>query len=304
MTPSVLYAADQSDESRRVLAVFNPAAGRSRRRYFEAVVEELRALGASVSVVETEAPGHAQRIAAGASGQEFDVIAAAGGDGTINEIVNGLKGNSVALGIIPLGTANVVADEIALRRSPALVARALAHGPIKNIHVGLANNRRFVMMAGMGFDANVVNGVSLNLKKKIGPLAYIWQAVRQAFAERFTPCEVTIDGKSYQTVSLVACNGRRYGGPFIAVPQSSLNDAGFYVVLMKGRSWFSIARYGFGLLIGRISMWPDVEIVKGSEVVIQSKAGDPVQADGDIITALPVRIHVDPDPVGLIYPPA
>lgn len=291
---------------RRILAVFNPAAGRNRRFRFDHIVAGLRDMGCSVSVMETTAPGHAERIAREV-GDDFDVIAAAGGDGTVNEIVNGLagkssSGKSIALGIIPLGTANVLADEIGLSRDAEAITRTLAVGPIRPIHVGRVNGRRFVMMAGAGFDANVVSGVSLALKKVIGPLAYVWQSAVQAFREDGAGCEVTIDGTVYQTVSVVACNGRRYGGPFIAAPDASLAEDCFHVVLMQGRGWFNTARYGAALMLGRISKLHDVRLVKGREVLVRGVPGHPVQADGDIVAHLPAKIAVDPEPVQLIFP--
>ena len=302
MTSPVPVTTAESPEPRRVFAVFNPAAGRSRRFRFNRVIAELRGLGCAVTVMETTAPGHAETIARDVSAHDFDVIAAAGGDGTINEIVNGLKGRSLTLGIIPLGTANVVADEIGLNRSPAAIADTLAYGPAQSIYVGVANDRRFVMMAGAGFDANVVCEISSRQKKSLGPLAYIWQAVRQSFGDPFVSREVVIDGTSHRAVSMVACNGRRYGGPFVAAPRASLADDTFHIVLMTGRGWFSVARYGLGLMLGRISMWSDVQIIKGRNVIMDGGAGSPVQADGDIISVLPVHIFLDPEPVKLVYP--
>jgi len=295
---------------RRILAVFNPAAGRNRRDRFDEIVAHLRELGCFVSVVETEAPGHAEVIARESSADsdsKFDVIVAAGGDGTINEIVNGLSsggrsGASLALGLMPLGTANVLADEIGFPRGAKAIARALALGPIHPIHVGRINGRRFVMMAGAGFDANVVHGVSLRLKKVIGPLAYVWQAAVQAFREDHAGCTVTIDGVAYETASVVACNGRRYGGPFIAAPEASLRDDCFHVVLMQGRGWINTARYGVNLILGRIGKLSDVLIVPGRDVVVRGIEGRPVQADGDIVAKLPAHISVDPEPVRLIFP--
>jgi len=290
---------------RRILAVFNPAAGRNCRDRFDQVVKHLRDFGCFVSVVETTAPGHAEAIAREATANKesaFHVIVAAGGDGTINEIVNGLSGASLALGLMPLGTANVLADEIGLARDPEAVARALARGPIRPIHVGRINGRRFVMMAGAGFDANVVSGVSLALKKLLGPLAYVWQAGVQAFREDGAGCTVTIDGVAYETVSVVACNGRRYGGPFIAAPEASLTDDCFHVVLMQGRGWINTARYGVALVLGKISKLSDVRVVPGRDVQVDGVNGRPVQADGDIIATLPARISVDPEFIGLIFP--
>jgi diacylglycerol kinase (ATP) len=287
---------------RHIFAIFNPAAGRNRRRKFDAVVNLLQKAGCTVTVRVTEYAGHAEEMARGLSSAKVDVVAAAGGDGTINEIVNGLRGTGVALGIIPLGTANVVADEIGLKKDVEVIARTLAEGPLKPIHLGLCNGRRFVMMAGAGFDANVVSRVSLGLKKLLGPLAYVWTAGLQGFRDPFAACDVVIDGQAHRSVSVVACNGRRYGGPFLAAPDANLADASFQVILMKGRGWFSVTRYGAALLAGKVSIWSDVTVRTGREVIINGSAGQAVQADGDIVAALPVRIQIDPETLRVAYP--
>lgn len=287
---------------RRILVIFNPAAGKTRRTKLDAVVNATAALGCMVRVVETTAPGHGEVLAREAALDQWDVIAAGGGDGTVNEVINGIKGKAIALGVIPLGTANVLADEIGLDRGVDSVARALALGPVRPIRLGLANGRRFMMMAGAGFDANVVATVSPALKKRLGPLAYVWQAGVVGFTGKLGLSTVTIDGVRHQSASAVACNGRRYGGPFVAAPQASLSDNSFQVLLMRGRNWFSFFRYGLGLMLSKVDAWWDVDIVTGREVIIEGLEGQPVQADGDIITALPVRITVDPDAVMLVYP--
>ena len=112
---------------RRILVVFNPAAGRARRARFEHVMTALRAHGCVVTLKETTAPRHAESIARDSSAMDFDIIAAAGGDGTINEVVNGLVGKNMPVGLIPLGTANVLAREIGLRLTPKEIAHALAY---------------------------------------------------------------------------------------------------------------------------------------------------------------------------------
>ena len=302
IAPDPAAQASTPVRQRRILVIFNPAAGRARRAKLDAVVNAMTAVGCAVRVVETQAPGHGEQIAREVSLDDYDVIAAAGGDGTVNEVINGLKGRKIALGVIPLGTANVLADEIGLGRGPEAIAGTLASGPVRPIRLGLANGRRFMMMAGAGFDANVVATVSLALKKRLGPLAYVWQAGVVGFTGKLGLSTVTIDGVVHQSASAVACNGRRYGGPFVAAPHASLSDNSFQVVLMRGRNWFSFFRYGLGLMLGCVGKWWDVDIITGRDVVIEGIAGQPVQADGDIITALPVRITVDPDAVMMVYP--
>ena len=287
---------------RRILAVFNPAAGGDRQVRFERIVTALRSHGCAVNVIQTTAPGHAQAIARDTPTSTYDVIVAAGGDGTVNEIVNGLTGKDAVLGLMPLGTANVLADEIGFNHNPADVARTLAFGPITTIRVGRANGRRFTMMAGVGFDANVVHGVSLALKKRIGPLAYVWQAIKQAASGGFEVCDVSIDGVAYRPTSIVVCKGRRYGGPFIAAPEANLADDRFHAIVMNGRGWLSVLRYGVALVMGRLAKLHDVQLVAGREVRVNSPAGQPVQADGDIIATLPVHITIDPEAVRLVVP--
>lgn len=287
---------------RRILAVFNPVAGGDRRASFNRVVTALRGHGCAVTVVETTGPGHAEVIARNASANEFDVVAAAGGDGTINEVVNGLGDSGPNLGLIPLGTANVLASEIGLSHASDKVAHALAFGRAREIRVGRANGRRFVMMAGVGFDANVVAGVSLPLKRRIGPLAYVWQSVKEAAVSRFDRCDVTINGGEYRPVSVVICNGRRYGGPFIAARNASLYEARFKILLMHGGGWFSVLRYGIGLLLGRVTMWRDVQVITAQDVTVRGLTGQAIQIDGDATTTLPVHITMDPLPVRLIHP--
>lgn len=291
-----------STENRRILLIYNPTAGGRQRARFDNVVAALRKLACALTLAETHHRGHAEEIARAADAEAFDVVAACGGDGTVNEIINGLAGKDIALGIIPLGTANVLAGEIGLPRDPQKIAEALAHGPIRAVHVGRANGRRFSMMAGIGFDALVVSRVSLKLKKWIGPLAYVWESLRQSSRYGFQSHDVTIDGVAYRPVSMVACKGRRYGGPYVAAPDASLGEAKFHIVMMNGRGWLSVLRYGIALVLGRITAWRDVQLVSGREVIVSGRTGEPVQGDGDIIATLPLRIALDPERVRMVYP--
>lgn len=287
---------------RRLLVVFNPAAGGERRTRYAQMLAALQARGCDVTTIETKAPGHAEEIARNASPDDVDVIVAGGGDGTVNEIVNGLAGKPIALGLMPLGTANVLADELKIPREPAALARVLAEGPVRTIHAGLANGRRFCMMAGTGFDARVVAGVSLPLKKVIGPLAYVVQTARLAFTDRFIGCDLVIDGVPHSAISAVVCKGRHYGGPFVAVPAATVHDDLFHVILMKGRGWTSVLRYGLALMRGRLDKLSDVQIIAARSVEIVGEVGAPVQADGDIITTLPARIVIAPESIHVVCP--
>ncbi len=153
---------------RRLLVILNPTAGRSHRGRFRATLERLRALGCDITLRETVAAGEASALARAADPAAFDGVVAAGGDGTVNEVINGLIGTPLPLALLPLGTANVLAAEIGLGLAPDTVARAIVEGPQRPIACGRAGDRHFTQMAGVGFDAQVVEHVDLALKRRIG----------------------------------------------------------------------------------------------------------------------------------------
>ena len=148
--------------------IFNPSAGARRRRRLERVLVLLREAGCDVVLYETRARGDAEAHARGLDPAAFDAVVAAGGDGTINEIINGLAGIELPLGLVPLGTANVLAAELGLDQAPRAIAHGILSGRTMRAFPGILNGRRFAMMAGAGFDARVVEGVDLRMKRVVG----------------------------------------------------------------------------------------------------------------------------------------
>lgn len=290
---------------RRLVLIHNPAAGQRRRRKTEAVLALLRAAGCAIDLRPTTGPGDGAAIAAALTAADADLVVAAGGDGTINEVVNGLAaapGPVPPLAILPLGTANVLAAEIGLATAGAAVARTVTHGQPRRIHLGRAGGRHFVLMAGVGLDAQAVAHVSLLLKRRAGKLAYVVAVLRQLLRYRFPVCRVEVDGIAYPARTVVVCNGRLYGGPFVVAPQACLEQPGFQVVMLqRGGVWNSL-RYAAALLVGRLPRLRDVKIVAGRHVRIDGEAGAPVQGDGDVIAQLPVEITVADACLDLVYP--
>ncbi len=304
MTSAQAGSADGTSR-RRILVIYNPSAGQWRRRRLKATLHALEVLGCVLTLHETTHPGDAEATAVGLSAKDYDAVVAAGGDGTINEVANGLiraAGPIPPLAIIPLGTANVLAQEIGLRGPPAAVARAITGGPRQRVHLGRANGRHFIMMAGVGFDAHVVANVDLALKRHTGKIAYVLEMLVQALRYGFPPCHVTIDGRPFDARSVVVCNGRHYGGPFVAAPEASLGTPAFEVCLLERGGWAHVLRYGAALVLGRLSALPDVRILSGRLIRIEGQKGLPVQGDGDIIAALPVEIDVAETTLDLVVP--
>ncbi|WP_119462162.1 diacylglycerol/lipid kinase family protein [Rhodospirillaceae bacterium SYSU D60014] len=296
-------------ERHRLLVIFNPKAGWRRRRRLQAVLDRLRRQGCRITVRETTAPGDAESLArmADGAGGSYDVIVAAGGDGTINEVVNGLATAAgdvppPPLAILPLGTANVLAAEIGLDPKPSAVADGIAAGPALPVAVGRANGRYFTMMAGVGFDAHVVAGVSLRLKRLIGKGAYLVETLRQLRRFPFHRYAVTIDDIHFDAASVIVAKCHFYGGRFICAPLARLDAPDFQVCLfLKSGRWNAI-RYAVALALGRLHRLPDYRIIQGKRIIITGPEGDPVQGDGDIIARLPVAIELSPRHLTLVMP--
>ena len=311
---SSAYPESGRSQSKRVLVVFNPKAGRRRLGKLRRTIAAMRLTGAKVELLATEARGDAERLAREACGgmngfAALDLLAIAGGDGTINEAVNGLMSvsgagatSSLPLCIVPLGTANVLAREIGQRFSPAVAARTALRGRQRQVFLGQANGRCFTIMAGAGFDAHVVANVSTALKQRVGKLAYVWEAFRQLFLFPYGRYRVTVDGKAYDAASVVVAKGRLYAGPYVAAPEARLDSPEFQVCLfLRGGRWNAI-RYALALTLGLLPRLKGYRIVSGREVRIDGPMGDPVQGDGDIIAHLPVEIRLAPVSLSLMAP--
>jgi diacylglycerol kinase (ATP) len=298
MTMPVAIAFD-AERRPRLTVIFNPTAGRNRSRRF---AKALRALEASADVTlrRTAARGDAEAFARKLPRGEIAVVA--GGDGTANEAANGLlAAGGGEMAIIPLGTANVLAAELGIDGMGS-AARAAASGTRLASRPGLANGRGFLLMAGVGFDAHVVAGVSARLKRLIGKGAYVAETLRQLWRFPFPRYRVTIEGQIHEAASVIVARGHFYGGRFVVAPDARLDSEEFHVCLFRrGGRWRTIG-YALALALGRLHRLSDVTIIRARRLVIDGPPGDPVQGDGDLIGRLPVTIELSPAVIGLRRP--
>jgi YegS/Rv2252/BmrU family lipid kinase len=292
--------------TRRALVIFNPTAGWRRRRRLDSTLRLLGEAGIGCPVAATAARGDAERLAyeAASSPDAPDLIIAAGGDGTINEAANGLlrAGAPIPLAILPLGTANVLAAEIGLAIDPAAIAAAIVADRRIEVHVGRANGAGFLLMAGAGFDAHVVQAIRPPVKRLLGKGAYVLETLRQLVRFGFPRYRVTIDGVAHEAASVVVARGRFYGGRYLAAPAARLDGDGFQVCLFESGGRLAVLRYGAALVMDRLPRAGGYRIVSGSRVGVEGPAGDPVQADGDIIARLPLDIDLAPRRISLVVP--
>ena len=289
-------------QRKRVLVVYNPVAGGGHRGRLNAIVEAMRATGLLVSVEQTVSREQAEQLVASGTCRSFDVVAAAGGDGTINGVLNGLGSDGPPLAVLPLGTANVLAIEIGLSGSIRSIAETIAFGPEKRVSLGEANGKRFAVMASAGLDAHVVAGVNLKLKRYVGKSAYLIETMRRMVRLPTGGYRLRIDGKETIAQGVIIANGRHYAGRYIPSPRADLAKPSLDVCRLLRPGRMAAAAYWTSLMRGRLAERADFVIDEAVDIELTGPAGEPLQADGDILTHLPATVRVLPDAARLIYP--
>ena len=289
---------------RHILIIVNPAAGRARssERRLGRFVAALERQGCTVVLRRAgPSPGQVERLA-GQAEPGFDAIVAAGGDGTISAVVNGLGGRAVPFGVLPLGSANVLAREIRLPRAPEALASLIATGPVSPIWLGRVGERAFVMMASAGFDSEIVAALSPELKRRVGRLAFAWGFLVRLW--HCPACELTVraDGVEYRAAAVVAAKGRHYAGPFVVAPGADLAEPVLELVLLDRRGRWAMLRYATALFLGRVPRLGDIAIVRARQASVAGNRALPVQADGEIVGELPITLAVADRPLLLIRP--
>jgi diacylglycerol kinase (ATP) len=298
-----------------VLLIRNPTAGRGRRGLVDAVVRHVRAAGWTVDLVDTAAIGDARRFAESCDASRYAVIAVAGGDGTINEVVNGLSRRGAGappLAIVPLGSANVLAYELGLDFKATSLAHTIMSGRAVLVHPGEAigggDPRCFSLMAGAGFDAKVVAGVSARLKRRLGKAAYVWRSLIEARRYRPVRYIAEVDGVRYEAASVIVTHGRHYAGPYVVAPKAMLSEPLLHVCLFERWGRSHTLRFGFALLMGWLPTAYGYRVVTGRDIRVSvlSDAGEmrrqPVQIDGDDALTLPVSISVTSGAIRMLQP--
>ncbi len=260
--------------------------------------------GIKVEVAETQHAGHATELARQAARDGFGMVVAAGGDGTIAEVANGLIGSATALGVIPLGTANVLAREYRLSTGARAIANALAYKRTAILWPGIARLNRsehlFVQMVGLGFDGAVVHGLRPLLKRVIGRGAYVWQSVWESVAYRFPRMRLSVDGKNYEAASVVVSKGRLYGGPYLLAPNAAPNLPGFQVALFEHSGTFPALLSGAALPLGLLPRCPGVRVVAGTHVEFAANGPILTQSDGDALEGTPQMVINARSPIPIV----
>jgi YegS/Rv2252/BmrU family lipid kinase len=279
-------------DKRKVCIIFNPAArgGKALSLY-----AELKTLAGDVPIFTSEEAIAITELAASVVKQGYDHVIAAGGDGTVNGIINGTGTADVLLSVLPLGTMNVFAYELGIRSSQLKKCwELIQQGQPKTVDLVLANQSYFVQLAGVGLDALAVQATDLQMRKTIGPVSYLLSAAKvigRPAPELMLRFE---DGSESAGCFVLIGNGRFYGGPF-SLFRSAKNDDGLLdLLIFKHQSYVDIFRYLQGVLIGNHTDLPDIEYRQVASAQVLSDQPVPVELDGDIAGSTPVHFAIAP----------
>jgi diacylglycerol kinase (ATP) len=295
----------------RTCVIFNPTAKGDKARHFQ---EHLRGIGARCILKPTPAAGAGRSLAAEAVREGCECVVAAGGDGTVNEVLNGLGDEPdgfarVRLAILPLGTVNVFARELGLPLSLPEAWAIVERGRVLAVDLpgvrfrrdGQWQRRYFAQLAGAGLDARAVELVRWEMKKKLGPLAYIaagWQALGEAQGN----ITASTPGRSVSGELVLIGNGRLYGGSFALFPQADLSDGRLDVRVFPRADWRTALACGWGIMTGRLARSGRSENFRAESLSLSSPARVPLQLDGEVVGELPAEFEVRPGALRVVVP--
>jgi YegS/Rv2252/BmrU family lipid kinase len=272
------------------LIILNPAARSERAQRKRAQVESL---ARDCVICATTRTGEAELMARRGIKEGFEKIVAAGGDGTINEVVNGLAGTSATLGLLPIGTMNVFATELGLPTHDLELCWDIIKGDsTRAVDLPKANQKFFVQLAGVGLDAQVVKETSSQLKRNFGPVSYLISAVQ--IAARKPPRlfiqsdDATIDEGSFVLVG----NGRLYGGPFPFFKHAVIDDGLLDVIVFKRLGYLEIIKYLQDVIFSSEIRVPEIEYFQTRRLRVESDQSVPVELDGELVGNCPVEFSL------------
>ncbi len=266
------------------------------------MVEALVARGVDATVQTSAAPGDATSIGREAVVAGADMVVVHGGDGTVNETLQALVGSRVALGVWPGGTANVLAQELRLPRGLDALADVLAAGRTWRVSVGRAGPRYFLLMAGIGLDAAVVQAVRPGLKRLAGEGAYWAAALARLAAWRPARFSVEAEGRHYASTFAVIANASSYGGGLRFAPQARMDDDVLDVCLVDSDQRLALARYLAAVRHGSHLDFPGVTYLRTGRVRAQGGDGAYVHVDGELVGRVPMLFECVPEAISLIVP--
>lgn len=302
------------DGIRDALLIFNPTAGRARGPHAGALESARKVLsrqGIESELAPTDGPGSAPELARRAVRESRQMVIVCGGDGTLNEVVNGLAGSTIPLALLPAGTANVFAKELGLpwniERAASLIAdsrfRRIALGHVRAVELG-DDGRYFLSLAGAGPDGAMVRAVNQELKNRTGTFAFWLEGLRQLALYRFPRFRVTIANETSEATLIIIGRTRHYGGPLQITTRADLYGNDFELMLCTARRRWNYLSYIPLLLSGQLRRAGRIRFLRATEMHCEPLDAEPIwaQVDGEPAGRLPARFRIVPDALTLAIP--
>jgi diacylglycerol kinase (ATP) len=300
------------------LLIHNPNAGNGgtgRRRMLDEARRIFSSGGIEADLAETTGPGHATEIARRAADEGRGLVIACGGDGTLNEVINGLaaqkNGHRVPLALLPGGTANILAKELDLPWDIPSAAEKLVRGTVKEIALGLATpleqpekKKYFLSVGGAGPDGMIVYAIDLDLKARLGILAYWWQGAREVFSYKFPHFRIVTGDEKIDASLVIVGRTKNYGGPFKITTGADLFEDQFEMMALTTQSGLRYLSYLPSLWLGDLRETEGVHFWKAETLVCEPLDKDPLyaQVDGEPLARLPVEFKIVPRALKLLVP--
>lgn len=295
----------------RACIIFNPTAKGDKARNF---FQRLDRIGTECALKRTSAPGHARQLATEAIHEGFDTVVAAGGDGTLNEVLNGIGDapdgfQKARLALLPLGTVNVFARELGIPTELDSALEILRAGRETTVDLpsaeffadGKRSQRYFAQLAGAGLDARAIELVSWQHKKTVGPLAYVIAGLRALMQPQF---QITVSGagQNVRGELVLIGNGKRYGGDFEIFPGADLRDGLLDAAVFTRVNWLMLARCGPNLLLRNKLPARGVVHLRAESFTLNCETRAPMEVEGDLVGHLPATFSVQRQRLRVIVP--
>jgi len=282
--------------NRRIAVILNPGAGRGqgarRRTELEALLRSwtARAADAEWRIVETTAAGTAGALAGQAVEQGANIVTAAGGDGTLNEVINGIVGSGAICALLPLGTGNDFARHIGLNTDLDRSVRNLFEGQPQPVDLGRAGDRWFVNIAGCGFDALVAERINRGVRHLHGAAAYVVAVCQCLRTFKAAQMSLVLDGRQMETRAVMCsvANASSYGGGMLVAPGAKIDDGLFDICLLLDAGRIEFLRAFPRVFKGTHISHPKVTMLTAAEISINSVPPLPILIDGDVVGTTPV----------------
>jgi YegS/Rv2252/BmrU family lipid kinase len=289
----------------RAWFIVNPIARKAvSKRRIEKFKRQMERGDLFLEVFEASEASEARKIAAEARDKSVDLVISGGGDGTIHEIINGIVGSQTALGIIPMGTGNVLAWELGIPLNIKKAFKVLLKGRRRKIDLCKCNGHYFSCMAGIGFDAQVIKELNPRLKDILGAMAYPLGALHTLTHYNLPEISVTFKDaeKEIKGFIVIVCNTKHYGGKYMICPDAAIDDGWLDVCVLQKKDIFTVIKAGLAVLMEQPPPRKNISFYKAKSLTVASSGEVPVQIDGDFIGMTPVTFDIIPRALTVIVP--